>query len=55
VPIGLIAAGPVETTFTPENLQGTYGGRMTLLSQAASAYLEQRPRAAAAERPGLGH
>jgi manganese/zinc/iron transport system ATP- binding protein len=53
----LVAAGPVETTFTPENLQGTYGGRLTLLSQAANAFLEQRPRAAtgASERPGLGH
>ena len=55
--VRLVAAGPVETTFTPENLHGTYGGRLTLLQQAATAYLEQRPRAAAGavERPGLGH
>jgi manganese/zinc/iron transport system ATP- binding protein len=52
----LVAAGPVETTFTPENLHGTYGGRLTLLQQAATAYLEQRPHveAGAAERPGAG-
>ncbi|MEM7480712.1 MAG: metal ABC transporter ATP-binding protein [Acidobacteriota bacterium] len=39
----LVAAGPVETTFTPENLQRTYGGKLTLLTQAAEALLGRRP------------
>ncbi|MGH9173304.1 MAG: metal ABC transporter ATP-binding protein [Vicinamibacterales bacterium] len=29
----LIAAGPVETVFTPENLRKTYGGKLALLDQ----------------------
>jgi len=33
----VIAAGPVASTFTPENLNKTYGGRLTLLDQAAQA------------------
>jgi manganese/zinc/iron transport system ATP- binding protein len=33
----LIAAGPVATTFTTENLQTTYGGRLTILDEAAEA------------------
>ncbi len=33
----LVAAGPVATTFTNENLQRTYGGRLTILEQAAEA------------------
>lgn len=33
----LIAAGPTETTFTEENIRKTYGGRLTILSQAAHA------------------
>lgn len=36
----LVAAGPVATTFTTENLQRTYGGRLTVLTQAAEALLE---------------
>ncbi len=36
----LVAAGPVSTTFTTENLQRTYGGRLTVLTQAAEALLE---------------
>lgn len=32
----VIASGPVDTTFTAENLQRTYGGRLTLLEQAAN-------------------
>ncbi|MFN7021260.1 MAG: metal ABC transporter ATP-binding protein [Phycisphaerales bacterium] len=31
----LVAAGPVRTTFTTENLQRTYGGRLTILDEAA--------------------
>lgn len=38
----LVAAGPVETTFTTENLQRTYGGRLTMLTQAAEALLKAR-------------
>lgn len=30
----LVAAGPVDTVFNEENLKNTYGGRLTLLSQA---------------------
>lgn len=48
----LVAAGPVAETFTSDNLQKTYGGRLTLLSQAARALLEQRP-GGPGERPGL--
>jgi manganese/zinc/iron transport system ATP- binding protein len=38
----LVAAGPTATTFTQENLQRTYGGRLTVLSQAAEALLSKR-------------
>ncbi len=41
----VVAAGPVGEVFTPENLQKTYGGRLTLLSEAAEAIA----RAAAGE------
>ena len=33
----IVAAGPVETTFTTENLQKTYGGRLTLLDEVSEA------------------
>ena len=33
----LVACGPTATTFTNENLQTTYGGRLTLLDEAAEA------------------
>lgn len=33
----VVAAGPVAQVFTEENLQKTYGGRLTLLSEAAEA------------------
>src|SRR5215213_6238506 len=39
----LVAAGPVSTTFTAENLQRTYGGRLTVLTQATEALLKDRP------------
>jgi manganese/zinc/iron transport system ATP- binding protein len=39
----LVAAGAVATTFTAENLQRTYGGRLTLLTQATEALLQKRP------------
>jgi len=33
----VVAAGPVEEVFTKDNLHKTYGGRLTLLSEAAEA------------------
>src|SRR5215212_6810415 len=39
----LVAAGPVATTLTAENLQLTYGGRLTALAQATEALLQKRP------------
>jgi len=33
----VVAAGPVSEVFTQENLQKTYGGRLTLLSEASEA------------------
>jgi manganese/zinc/iron transport system ATP- binding protein len=33
----VVAFGPTETVFTNENLQKTYGGRLTLLDQATEA------------------
>jgi manganese/zinc/iron transport system ATP- binding protein len=39
----LVAGGPVEETFTPENLQKTYGGRLTLLDEAAEAMRKRQP------------
>lgn len=39
----LLASGPVKTTFTTDNLQRTYGGRLTILEQAAEAVGRQRP------------
>ncbi len=33
----VVAAGPVAKVFTPEKLHQTYGGRLTLLSEAAEA------------------
>ena len=33
----------MELTFTAENLQLTYGGRLTVLTQATEALLQKRP------------
>lgn len=33
----VVAHGPVDEVFTPENLQKTYGGRLTLLDEATEA------------------
>ena len=33
----VVANGPVESTFTPENLNKTYGGRLTLLDEVNEA------------------
>lgn len=38
----LVAAGPVEEAFNDDNLQRTYGGRLTMLTRAAEALLERR-------------
>jgi len=37
----VVACGPTRDIFTPENLQKTYGGRLTLLDQAAEAMARQ--------------
>lgn len=41
----LVASGPVETTFTSENLRKTYGGRLGILDEAAEA-MRKRERSA---------
>ncbi len=38
----LVAAGPTPDVFTPENLQKTYGGRLTILDEAAEAMRQAR-------------
>ena len=38
----VVASGLTREVFTDENLQKTYGGRLTVLSQAAQAMAEQR-------------
>jgi manganese/zinc/iron transport system ATP- binding protein len=38
----IVAAGPTKDVFTPENLRKTYGGRLTLLDQAAEALSGRR-------------
>ncbi len=38
----LVADGPMHTTFGPDNLQRTYGGRLTALTRAAEAVLGER-------------
>jgi len=39
----LVAAGPMAETFTDDNLQQTYGGKLTILSQAAEALTARKP------------
>jgi manganese/zinc/iron transport system ATP- binding protein len=38
----VIAYGETATTFTPDNLHKTYGGKLTILSEAAEAVAKQR-------------
>ena len=38
----LVAVGPIADVFSTENLQRTYGGRLTVLTQATEALLKQR-------------
>lgn len=40
----IVTHGPTQEVFTEENLQKTYGGRLTLLDQAAQAMALQRAR-----------
>ena len=40
--VRVVASGPVASTFTPENLQATYGGRLTVLDQMADAVQQQQ-------------
>jgi len=37
----VVACGPTADTFTKDNLQKTYGGRLTLLDEAAEAFRRQ--------------
>jgi manganese/zinc/iron transport system ATP- binding protein len=39
----LVACGPTATTFTTQNLQETYGGRLTILDEAAEAVRQREP------------
>jgi manganese/zinc/iron transport system ATP- binding protein len=41
----LVAAGPTAATFTRQNLQRTYGGRLTILDEAAEALRRGEPSA----------
>jgi manganese/zinc/iron transport system ATP- binding protein len=41
----VVAAGPVEEAFTPDNLRRTYGGRLTVLDDAATALAQRSLRA----------
>jgi manganese/zinc/iron transport system ATP- binding protein len=45
----VVAAGPTETVFTEENLKKTYGGKLTLLSQALHEFA-QDPRLPSGDR-----
>jgi len=40
----IVAHGPVDEVFTKENLHKTYGGRLTLLDEAAEALAHERAR-----------
>jgi manganese/zinc/iron transport system ATP- binding protein len=39
----LVACGPTATTFTPQLLHETYGGRLTILEEAAEAVRQREP------------
>ena len=41
--VRLVAAGPLETVFTPENLRKTYGGRLAILETASEAIRASAP------------
>ncbi len=46
----VVAAGPAEETFTHENLQKTYGGRLTVLSTIADTIMSDESKRAQFER-----
>ena len=50
----LVAAGPVGEVFTQENLQRTYGGRLTVLTQTTEALLRARAQDPALQRRKVG-
>jgi manganese/zinc/iron transport system ATP- binding protein len=55
----LVAFGPTDQVFTPELLQKTYGGRLTILSDVAEAVAQaergtKQPREAAVRKPAGG-
>ncbi len=39
----IVAVGPTEEVFTPQNLKKTYGGKLTLLDEAAREMARARP------------
>jgi manganese/zinc/iron transport system ATP- binding protein len=39
----LVACGPIETTFTPQLIHEAYGGRLTILEEAAEAVRQREP------------
>ena len=38
----VVAAGPTDEVFTQENLRRSYGGKLTLLTQAANEVVQSR-------------
>ena len=40
--VRVVASGPVDTTFIPDNLQATYGGRLSILDTMAEAVRLQK-------------
>ncbi len=47
----LVASGPTEEVFTPENLQRTYGGRLTVLVKAAEEVRRAMPPGGGLTKP----
>ena len=47
----LVASGPIADTFTEENLQRTYGGRLTVLTQATEDLLRARAQDPSLQQP----
>jgi manganese/zinc/iron transport system ATP- binding protein len=48
----MVAAGPVDTVFTTDNLQKTYGGRLTILDKVAEAVRTGTQRSQQDTSPG---
>jgi manganese/zinc/iron transport system ATP- binding protein len=49
----LVAAGPISEAYTPENLQKTYGGRLTILDQVAEAIRTGQQRSVQDTKTGV--